>query len=88
MNKIQKEIIENAAKMVKIGGALVYSTCSIEHEENADIVNAFLKENPNFEIDPAENYLADEICSDGFLQAFPHIHGTDGAFGARLIRIK
>ena len=88
MNKIQKAIIENAAKMVKIGGALVYSTCSIEQEENADIVNAFLKDNSNYEIDPAEKYLDGEICSDGFLQVFPHIHGTDGAFGARLIRIK
>jgi 16S rRNA (cytosine967-C5)-methyltransferase len=86
LTKIQTAIINNAAQMVKIGGVLVYSTCSIEPEENMQIIEKFLQQNPNFELDRAENYLNPEICKDGYLQMFPHVHNTDGAFGARLIK--
>lgn len=84
--RTQRELLTNAAKLVKIGGTLVYSTCSIEPEENTEQVAWFLKEFPNFELDRAENHIPETLCKDGFLQTFPHTHQTDGAFAARLVR--
>ena len=47
----QAEILDNAARMLKPGGVLVYSTCTFAVEENEDTVRAFLKKNPEFYID-------------------------------------
>lgn len=85
---LQKRILNGSAKLAKPGSVVVYSTCTIEEEENIGVVESFLKENPEFEIEPAENYLPAEVCKDGFMQTFPHIHNIDGAFAARLIRKK
>lgn len=82
----QKKILENAAKLVKNGGVLLYSTCSIEPEENSEQVLSFLERHPEFVLDNAENYLPEQVCKDGFLQTLPHIHHTDGAFAARLVK--
>lgn len=84
--KIQRAILENAARLVKPGGALVYSTCTIEPEENVENIVWFLNAYPEFEIDPAENYLSHDLCSDGFMQTYPHIQNMDGAFAARLVK--
>lgn len=86
LNEIQKDIINNAVKLVKVGGALVYSTCSIEPEENTMIAEWFLDKFPNFELDNAENYLPKEVCKDSYMQTYPHLHDTDGSFGARFIK--
>jgi 16S rRNA (cytosine967-C5)-methyltransferase len=86
MSATQREILDHAATLVKPGGAIVYSTCTIEPEENADVVNWFLAKHPDFELDRAENHLPVDVCADGFLQTFPHKHRSDGAFGARLVR--
>lgn len=86
MIPLQREILANSAKLVAVGGALVYSTCSIEPEENYKNIEDFLAKNKNFELDRAEKYLDAELCKDGYFQAFPHLHNIDGAFGARLIR--
>lgn len=86
LNDTQNSLLDNAAKLVKPGGAIIYSTCTIEPEENENIVNKFLTEHDNFKIDPAENYLPDAVCKDGFMQTLPHVHECDGAFAARIIR--
>ncbi|MBM2815552.1 MAG: Ribosomal small subunit methyltransferase [Ignavibacteria bacterium] len=85
---LQKEILDNAAKLVIPGGTLVYSTCSMEPEENTDIVNWFLESHPEFSLEPAEKYLPAEVCKDGFMQTFPHLHEIDGAYAARMIKSK
>ncbi len=82
----QRKILENAAKILKSGGVLVYSTCSIEPEENEDNIKWFLENHPEYELDPAENYLPNELCKNGFYMSIPHLSGMDGAFAARLIR--
>ena len=82
----QRKILESGAEMVKPSGALIYSTCTIEPEENQDNISWFLEKFPEFTIDPAENYLPPQVCKDGFMQIFPHIHNTDGAFAARLLK--
>ncbi len=84
--KTQREILSAASRLVKPGGTLVYSTCTIEPEENEKQVEWFLQQFPEFSLDPAENYISAEICSDGFLRTLPHKHACDGAFGARLVR--
>ncbi len=83
---LQKSILNNAATLVKPGGALVYSTCTIEPEENTEVASWFLESHPDFELDPAENYISDRYCKDGMLQTYPHIHGIDGAFGVRFVK--
>jgi 16S rRNA (cytosine967-C5)-methyltransferase len=80
----QLEILEHAAELVKSGGVVVYSTCTIEPEENVDVVNTFLADHPDFSLEPAEQFLPEKVCKDGFLQTFPHEHHSDGAFAARL----
>lgn len=82
----QRAILANAAGLVKPGGSIVYSTCTIEPEENTETIRWFLESHPNFELFPAENILPSEVCRDGFLQTFPHKHHSDGAFAARLVR--
>jgi 16S rRNA (cytosine967-C5)-methyltransferase len=82
----QRKILENAAKIVKPGGVVVYSTCTIEPEENEDNINWFLANHPEFKLDPAENYLPAELCKDGFYYSLPHKSKMDGAFAARLIK--
>lgn len=86
LNTIQKEILKNAPNLIKEDGAIVYSTCSIEPDENMLIAEWFLKTFPDFKIDPAENYLPAEVCKDGCMQTFPNVHHTDGAFAVRFIR--
>ena len=67
---------------------MVYSTCSIEQEENEDQVSAFLGRHPEFTAEQAPSAVlpADLISNDGFFRALPHVHNMDGAFGARLRR--
>ena len=83
----QRKILWQAALSVKSGGILVYSTCSIEFEENWMVVKAFLKSHPNFKVDNASNYVPDEFVDDkGALFTFPPKHGIDGGFAVRLIK--
>ncbi|MBI5324135.1 MAG: 16S rRNA (cytosine(967)-C(5))-methyltransferase RsmB [Ignavibacteriae bacterium] len=84
LQEIQRKILLNAVHHVKPGGVILYSTCTTEPEENMDNIKWFLEIFPNFELEPAEKYLTPEVCTDGFLQTFPHKHYIDGAFAARL----
>ncbi|MCX6155426.1 MAG: 16S rRNA (cytosine(967)-C(5))-methyltransferase RsmB [Candidatus Kapabacteria bacterium] len=86
LQNLQRSILANAVTLVKPGGRLVYSTCTIEKEENQDNIEWVLKNYPEFEIDPAENYLHKDVCKDGFLQTFSNEHNIDGAFAARLVK--
>ncbi len=87
LTAIQTEIIENAALMVKPGGVLVYSTCTIEPEENQEIVRCFLKKHPEFILDDAARFVPPDFVSpDGDVVTLPHRHGMDGSFAARLVK--
>lgn len=86
LNDSQKRILNNASTLVKTGGAIIYSTCTIEPEENQEIVSWFLERHPEFELDNAQNYLPKEVCSNGYMEIFPHVHYIDGAFAARLVK--
>ncbi len=83
--KLQHELITNAAQLVKEGGVLVYSTCTMEPEENFSVVKDFLAQHSEFSIDHAAQFIKPEIVSaDGFVETFPHKHGMDGSFSIRL----
>ncbi len=89
--ELQEQLLEEAANMVKLGGRLVYSTCSIEPEENMDQVNKLLdKMDDNFELEPLEDFVPEEVLiEDGkAYQTLPHVHGCDGHFGVLLKRVK
>jgi 16S rRNA (cytosine967-C5)-methyltransferase len=84
-NTLQKNMLKNAARALKNGGTLVYSTCSIEKEENVQIINDFLANNPEFTLEPAQNFMDNDFCDDhGFVTILPHKHHMSGAFAARL----
>lgn len=88
LTEIQKQLLENASKYLKPGGVIVYSTCTTEPEENIDIVNDFLQRHKEFKIDNASQYVHPELVnSHGCIETFPHKHGMDGSFAARLVRI-
>tara|TARA_B100001029_G_C15062777_1_gene460100 strand:+ start:969 stop:2300 length:1332 start_codon:yes stop_codon:yes gene_type:complete len=83
--KIQRNILFNAADFVKKDGILVYSTCSLEPEENWGVVDHFLQLNPNWKIELANKYVPKEyVDSRGALYTFPPKHGIDGGFAVRL----
>ncbi len=82
--QIQANILRNCANYVKIGGTIVYSTCTILQRENQDVVNAFLKENKNFVLEPFNHPVCGQ--TDGMITLLPHLHKTDGFFIAKLRR--
>lgn len=88
LQHLQDELLAAAAPLVREGGHLVYSTCSIEPDENEERVERFLEAHPGFELEPARAKLDKGVLSaDGrFLSTLPHRHATDGAFGALLRR--
>lgn len=87
LNKIQLKLFTKAASLVKVGGTVVYSTCTIEPEENIGIVNQFLEKHPNFKlINLGNDFDKDLIDENGCVQTLPSKHKVDGAFVAKLVR--
>jgi 16S rRNA (cytosine967-C5)-methyltransferase len=89
LGRIQDGLIESAARHVRPGGTLVYSTCTISPSENEEQVHNFLARHPDFEADDLASDLPEfrHPRTPRFLQLLPHVHGTDGFFIARLRRM-
>jgi len=86
--QLQGELLDAVADIVKIGGILVYATCSIEAEENQEQVSAFLDRHTNFLRRPPASWHAPALLDEvGDLVVLPHELGFDGSFAARLERV-
>lgn len=86
----QADIMEHAARLVRIGGWLVYATCSVLPDENEAQVTAFLERHPEFKLKPlsaAWSIPGEAPCPDPYLSLTPLRHGTDGFFAAVLERL-
>ncbi|MBX6378146.1 MAG: 16S rRNA (cytosine(967)-C(5))-methyltransferase RsmB, partial [Clostridia bacterium] len=93
MAALQGQLLAAAARCVAPGGVLVYSTCSLEPEEDEEVVRAFLARDPRFRPEPLEGYLPTGLWVDGadgpmpgLLYIYPQRNQVDGFFVARLRR--
>ncbi len=82
----QLRLLLQAADMTREAGRIVYSTCSLEPEENERVVEQFLMKRDDFVLDNASGYVPDMFVDGGYARILPHKHGIDGAFAARLVR--
>ncbi len=87
LNEVQNEILENVSKLLKPEGVIVYSTCTIEPEENQLVVQNFLSHHPEFSLERADLFVDKALVNrDGFIEVFPHRHDMDGGFAGRIRR--
>lgn len=89
LSHVQRAILEASCGMLKPGGVMVYSTCTVSLRENEAVVDAFLQEHPEFSPVPLSAYLPEsfgERGRNGYLQLFPNTDDTEGFFIAKLVR--
>jgi 16S rRNA (cytosine967-C5)-methyltransferase len=86
LERLQAELLDGIADVVEPGGLLVYSTCSLEPEENERQVDRFLARHPAFRREPADTFPAALQSPAGDMAILPQRHDMDGAFAARLRR--
>ncbi|NLB41699.1 MAG: 16S rRNA (cytosine(967)-C(5))-methyltransferase RsmB [Clostridiales bacterium] len=87
---LQGKILDTCSEYVKPGGVLVYSTCTINLEENQNVVMDFLEKHPEFKLDNPVPYVPDSLKSaikDGMIQLIPSLHQVDGFFISRMRRL-
>lgn len=83
---IQYDILSNCSGYVKVGGELIYSTCTLNKRENEDIVSSFLNSHSDFE--PVAFSYGNIRSENGMYTFMPHINGGDGFFVAKMRRIR
>jgi 16S rRNA (cytosine967-C5)-methyltransferase len=81
---LQQQILNTAAKLLRPGGILVYSTCTVESAENQGVISSFLQEHQDFALAAFPAHLAHLPTAAGMLQILPHEYHSDGFFMARL----
>ncbi len=91
--ELQESILENVSSLLKPGGVLVYSTCTMTKEENQDMVYKFINKHSDFHLDKSlSSYLPEIInhitdTSEGIVQILPHYFHSDGFFISRMIKL-
>ncbi|MCK5768480.1 MAG: 16S rRNA (cytosine(967)-C(5))-methyltransferase RsmB, partial [Candidatus Atribacteria bacterium] len=94
LSQLQLEILSVSSDYVKEGGALIYSTCSTENEENREVVKKFLKRSPHFELEnlstfnKKRNLIVNKSKENEFIKIYPGISNSnlDGFFMAKMIK--
>lgn len=84
LTALQRELLDQAAARVRPGGALIYAVCTITAAEGPQQVAGFLARHPDFALVPAT--LAPKLVEGGVVRTWPHRHGADGFYAARLER--
>jgi len=84
---LQRDILASAARTVKHGGILVYSTCTMEECENAAVVRAFLETHADFALEETGAFLPMRKTAERMVQIMPETDGPDGFFIARMRRL-
>lgn len=93
---LQQDILKESSRYVKKGGLLIYSTCTINKDENEENAKRFVKENPDFSFEPLDHTMPEELLSkeqveglkEGMLQLIPGINDMDGFFLAAMRKSK
>ena len=87
----QIRLLEGLAPYLKKGGVMVYATCSLEPEENEEVIKKFLKKHPDFELENPEKILlkicpekVKVLCDGNYLRTYPHKDSLDGFFVVRM----
>ena len=89
MQRLQLRMLESGSRYLKIKGKLVYSTCSLEREENESVVEEFLHKHPSFRREaPRKPALLQHCTGSGNLRLFPSEFSNDGFFAAILCRFQ
>ncbi|TET80565.1 16S rRNA (cytosine(967)-C(5))-methyltransferase RsmB [candidate division TA06 bacterium] len=87
LSRLQLALLLSAADSVRAGGILVYSTCTIEPEENELVVSRFLELRGDYRLEDAGGFVASSLVDEeGYYRTLPHKQGLDGAFAARLVK--
>lgn len=86
--RVQKAILDNVCRYVKPGGVLLYATCTLLERENEDVVRAFLDKHKDFSLEHFQAPGDFEGAREGMVTCWPHRHGTDGFFFAKLRRMR
>ena len=90
LRELQSSILRNLSVYMKEGGVLIYSTCTVFHEENEDVVEKFLDECPEFQLDRMDKVLPEKchtFIHSRYFKTFPPKNEMDGFFVARLIKL-
>lgn len=86
----QKRLLHNLLPLLKPGGRLIYSVCTLEPEETTEVVEFFLREHEEIYLEDGATILPQEcaelVDKDGFLKTLPQSHAMDGFFAARFIK--
>jgi len=82
----QLRLLQAAAPLVRPRGLLIYATCSLEPEENENVVESFLSRHADFARASTAAVPAELLSAAGDFQSLPQRHGIDGAYAARLVR--
>ncbi len=89
---LQQKILKIASKYLKVGGYMIYSTCTIQPQENLEIVEDFLSKNPDFTLTGFQELMPQNLdiasSAEGYIQLYPNINQTDGFFISKIKREK
>ena len=92
LHLVQRQMLSRLAPLLKPEGVLVYATCTVSSEENEATLQGFLSAHPDYHLESARPYLppgcGGAVNPMGALQTWPHKHGVDGFYAARLRRIR
>ena len=86
LHDLQKMLIRCAAELVASHGVLVYSTCTIDPQENEDIVSDFCKHSDFIVSREEHKFLSNFITENGYIRTWPHVHHMDGSFAVKMIK--